>query len=183
MEDTRDTLFNNQHNLPTETEVEEDAKHNGSRTFGIFKIADIEKTKFFLMAGMFFLICYNYALLRELKSTFIISRQNAASISFLKLMYVPPVSIVASVILQKFLTITTNRKILSICLMLYAVYFIAYGLLILPFQDYIEVSHFRLNDRFSDGKMSFRSLEQVLAFFVTITCWTSTLHFIAAEIW
>lgn len=169
--------------LPTETEVERDAKKAGDSTFGIFKVAPIERKKFFLMALQFFFICFIYAVLRELKDTFTLSRQLPASIAVLKLAYVPPVSIIASTIIQKLLTFTNNKNILMVLLVGYAIYFFSYGLIILPLQEKLEPSTFLAGDKFSDEKMVFFGVQSSSALVVTVTCWTSTLHFIASEIW
>lgn len=177
----------NQHfdesNLPTEEEVEIEARKIGRKTFNIFNVAPVEMKKFWFMVFQFFLISYIYAILRELKDGFTLKRQLPASISVMKLAYVPPVSIIASALVAKFLTFSTNQNILLVFLGLYAIYFLAYGLVILPFQDAIEPSTFLVGDYFLDGKMSFRGMEYFGAFCLTLTCWTSTLHFVMSEVW
>lgn len=173
----------NSRNLPTEEQVESEAKRAGEKTFGILPIAKIERKKFIIMSFQFFLISFIYAVLRELKDTFTLSRQLPASIAVLKLAFVPPVSIFASTMIAKLLTITSNRKILMYLLIGYVIYFFFYGIVILPFQEEIEPSTHLAGDLFSDEKMSFKGVQSLAAVIVSFTCWTSTLHFIAAEIW
>lgn len=168
--------------LLTEDEVERQAVERAGR-LGIFRVARVEDGKFWLMGMMFFCIAYIYSVMRELKDSFIIKRQLPASISFLKLIYVPPVSIVASTIVQKLLTISSNKRILSWSVIMFGIYFLLYGIVILPYQDYIEPSNFNATDDFSDSKMVYKGLESVSAIVLTLNCWTSTLHFVASEVW
>lgn len=122
-------------------------------------------------------------MIRELKDSFIIKRQLPASISFLKLIYVPPVSIIASAIVQKLLTISSNKKIFFYVVAVFGIYFFTYGVVILPLQDVIEPSNFNATDDFSDSKMYFKGLKSISAVILTLNCWTSTLHFVASEVW
>lgn len=170
-------------NLPTETEIEAEAKRVGRITFNIYNIAPIEKWKFIIMALQFFLISYIYAILRELKDAFTLKRQLPASIQVMKLFFVPVVSIIASGTIATLLNYYSNRRILMGALMAYAIYFVFYGVVILPLQETIEVSIHFVGDLFSDSKMVFRQIESFAAIMVTFTCWTSTLHFVMSEIW
>ncbi|KRH93171.1 ATP:ADP Antiporter (AAA) Family [Pseudoloma neurophilia] len=178
-----DNSQRNGKNLPTETEVETQARSVGRKTFGIINIASIESSKFILMATQFFLISYVYAVLRELKDAFTLKRQLPASIQVMKLGFVPPVSIIASIIVAKLLSFSSNRKILMGALGFYAIYFLFYGFILLPFQETVEPSIHFAGDKFSDCKMKFRGIESLAAVIVTFTCWTSTLHFVMSEIW
>ncbi|ELA47360.1 hypothetical protein VCUG_01129 [Vavraia culicis subsp. floridensis] len=168
--------------LPTENEVEQLAVRRAGR-FGVYRVAKVEDGKFWLMGGMFFCIAYIYSVIRELKDSFIIKRQLPASISFLKLFYVPPVSIAASALVQKCLTISSNKRIMSYVIAFFGAYFLLYGVVILPLQDKIEPSNFNATDDFSDSKMAYKGLESVSAIVLTLNCWTSTLHFVASEVW
>ncbi|KRH93577.1 ATP:ADP Antiporter (AAA) Family [Pseudoloma neurophilia] len=174
---------NPQKNLPTETQVEEEARAIGRKTFNIWNVAPRECPKLLLMSTQFFLISYVYAILRELKDAFTLKRQLAASIQVMKLWFVPPVSIVASLTVAKLLSYASNRKILMGALCLYAAYFLFYGFIILPYQDKIEPSVHRVGDVFHDSKMKFRGIESLAAVIVTFTCYTSTVHFIMSEVW
>lgn len=169
--------------LPTESEVERNAVKRSRSFFGIYRVANLEDRKFWLMGGMFFCIAYIYSVVRELKDSFIIKRQLPASISFLKLIYVPPVSIAVSALVQKLLTISSNKRIMSYAVAIFGVYFFVYGVVILPLQDKIEPSNFNATDNFCDAKMAYKGMESVSAIVLTLNCWTSTLHFVAAEVW
>ncbi|ELQ74209.1 ATP:ADP Antiporter (AAA) Family [Trachipleistophora hominis] len=166
----------------TENEVEQQAVRRAGR-FGIYRVSKVEDSKFWLMGGMFFCIAYIYSVIRELKDSFIIKRQLPASISFLKLIYVPPVSIAASALVQKCLIFSSNKRILSYVVACFGVYFLVYGVVVLPLQDTIESSNFNATDDFSDSKMAYKGLESVSAIVLTLNCWTSTLHFVASEVW
>lgn len=169
--------------LPTESEVQVQALQNGRKTFGIVNVAPVEYEKCIMISLMFFVISYAYALLRELKDTFIITKQLPASISVLKLYWVPPISIVASTIVQKAFMKYSVGTVLLAFVTGYTFYFLLFGFAIMPLSSSLEPSIHVLGDFFTDEKMKFRGLQAAGAFLLTLTCWTSTLHFIAAEIW
>ncbi|EPR79512.1 ADP/ATP carrier protein [Spraguea lophii 42_110] len=170
-------------NLPTETEVEEQAIARSRYFFGIYRIAKLEDAKLFTMGGIFFLICYVYSVTKELKDTFVIQRQTAISIQYLKLVFVPPIALLGTMIVAKMLVDHDNRYILQRFLMGFAIFFCLFSVLSFPFSFSLDFSTKSLEDSFADGKMKYKGTEFYIALITTVLSWTSTVLFVAAEVY
>ncbi|KRH92723.1 ATP:ADP Antiporter (AAA) Family [Pseudoloma neurophilia] len=171
-------------NLPTEEEIESEAQNrfNGIRTF--WKAARSEDRKLTYISFSFFLIVYIYSVTKDLKDAFIIGRQSPASISILKVFWVPPVATIASLIIQKMSIRMNTEAILKIFLVFYCFYFFGYGIFIPFFRDsLLEPWRIQIGDLQSDSRMEFRHISSLSAFLMTFGCWTGTLHFIMSELW
>lgn len=79
----------NDNNFPTEEELEHEALTRFTDILDIYKIARAEDKKLFCISAMFFLIIYIYFVSKDLKDEFVISRQTPASISILKVFWIP----------------------------------------------------------------------------------------------
>ncbi|KAM0676058.1 hypothetical protein GVAV_000019 [Gurleya vavrai] len=110
-------------------------------------------------------------------------RQEPASISFLKSTFVTPFSIVVVILLQIWLKKSTVASILKSMTLIFGCYFVIYGTLILPFQEFIELNKFLSVDAFGDGKMAMRGLQGVYALLLTVNFWTSSLLYVTSELW
>lgn len=169
--------------LPTENEVEEEANQPAPWPASILRVAKCEKPKFYRMALMFFFIAYIYSVLRDTKDAVVMERQVPASIAFLKTFLVTPCSIVAVIIIQKFLGVTSVSKILKIATLIFGGYFLVYALVLLPFQEKIEFDIYWTMDVFGEGKYSMRGLQVVMALMLAVNFWTSSLLYLSAELW
>lgn len=177
-EQTNDAL------LPTEDEIEEEAQSRFTGILGVYKVARAEDKKLWCISIVFILTVYIHLMLKDLKDIFIIARQVPASISVLKLFWTPPVSTLFSLIAQRMLVRMSSDKVFKVLLCAYILYFLLYGTLILPFRDRgIEIDKMYVIDWLSDGKMEYTGFVSFMATIMTFTSWTSTLHFIAAEVW
>lgn len=177
----RDTELNNSH-LPSEEEIEETAKSRFGGLVGIYKVAPAEDRKLLCISGMFFLIVYIYSVSKDLKDAFVIGRQVAASISVLKVFWVPPIATCFSLLVQKMSVRMKNETILKVFLYGYIVYFVLYAVA-LPFRDWLEPSKFITVDLLSDDKMKYKDFLAFAASIMTFTSYTATLHFVASEVW
>lgn len=168
--------------LPTEDEIERIAEER-KWLFGAVRLAPVEIPKFTFMAIISWSIIYIYSLLRAFKDAFTLDRQDVSCIYYMKTFLIPIVVIIANLILQKLYTKYTNKTILKNIFLFFGVYFLIYGFLILPFRDYIEAGTYFYLDIYSDGQMSYKSLEYLSAPCGIFFRWTSSLHFIMSEVW
>lgn len=171
-------------NLPTEEEIEHLAQNRFTGIMSFWKSAPIEDRKLQYISFSFFLIVYIYSVTKDLKDAFIIGRQSPASISILKVFWVPPIATVASLIIQKMSIRMSTEAILKTFLMIYCVYFFIYGVFVPVLRDsFLEPLRLKTGDFQSDGRMEFKGILSFAAFLMTASCWTGTLHFIMSELW
>lgn len=168
--------------LPTEEEVEKAAEKN-KVLFGSIRIAPIEHKKLWPMTFIFTSILLVYSLAREFKDVFTMDRQSVASIYAIKTFIMPIVAVLATMLVQSLLTRFSNKTILHYTLFFYGVYFILYGAFLFPFRDYIEAGIYTVLDLFSDDQFSYKGGNILIVPLGIIFRWTSSLHFIMAEIW
>lgn len=171
-------------NLPSEEEIEHMAqtRFTGMRSF--WKSAPVEDRKLKYISFSFFLIVYIYSVTKDLKDAFIIGRQSPASISILKVFWVPPIATIASLIVQKMSIRMSTEAILKTFLVIYCFYFFIYGIFVPVLRDsFLEPFRIKMGDFQSDGTMEFRGILSFAAFLMTVSCWTGTLHFIMSELW
>ncbi|KAF7683814.1 ADP,ATP carrier protein 1 [Astathelohania contejeani] len=174
--------MNNYDRLPRESEIEAEANTPG--IFGrIIRIAKIERPKFCCLAAMFFFIALVYSLMRDLKDSFVIEKQGAAAIAFLKTVFITPASIISVLIIQKALNKYTTSQIFRVVTMIFGVYFIFYGVILIRLGEYFEPDKFWASDRFGEGKMGLRKLEFLYSPILTINAWTASLLYISSELW
>ncbi|KAG0440359.1 ADP,ATP carrier protein 2 [Dictyocoela muelleri] len=168
--------------LPTEEEVERMAEEN-KKLFGAVRIAPIERKKFWAMTYIFSSIILIFSIAREFKDVFTMDRQSVAAIYAMKTFVMPIVAVIATMILQSLLTKYSNKTILHYTLLCFGIYFLAYGLVFFPFRDYIEAGTFTVIDLLSDNQFEYKGGNILVVPLGIIFRWTSSLHFIMAEIW
>lgn len=183
--DVRQEPIDEQNNqLPTEQEIEDAAKNRFTGLRSFWKAAKPEDKKLTYISLTFFMIVYIYSVTKDLKDAFVIGRQSAASISVLKVFWVPPIATFASLLVQKMSVRMNTEAILKIFLYVYVVYFFSYGIFVPYFRDTVlEPGRMYASDLLADGRMDFRGVVSFAATIMTVTCWTGTLHFIASELW
>ncbi|RVD91898.1 ATP:ADP Antiporter (AAA) Family [Tubulinosema ratisbonensis] len=171
------------YNIPTEEEVEAEAQSGSTFISRFFKIARCEQTHFWTMTIIFFIIGYVYSLSREMKDALVIERLDPASIPYLKMLIVLPLNIVVVFLVQKFLSVSSIYKVISITSLIFSIYFVCYGIVIQTFRDALELNPYFSRDWFSDGKMEYIGLEWTSALILTINSWTTSLFYVTAELW
>lgn len=182
--DVRQPVEPSDSNLPSEQEIEDEATNRFTGVRSFWKSAKVEDQKLGYISFIFFLIVYIYSVTKDLKDAFIIGRQSPASISVLKVLWVPPVATAVSLIVQKMSIRMNTEAILKIFLMGYVIYFFSYGIFVPYFRDsLLEPTRIGTGDKLSDGKMTFKGVSSSAAFLLTLNCWTGTLHFIMSELW
>ncbi|KAM0688284.1 hypothetical protein COBT_000460 [Conglomerata obtusa] len=170
-------------NIPTEEQVELEATAEKPWPLSIYKVARCERPKFIRMSVMFLLIAYIYSVLRDTKDAVVMERQETASISFLKTLFVSPFSIACIFAIQKWLMVAKVQTILKTTTLIFGVYFVIYGLCVLPFQEFLEPNKFLSIDMFADGRMAIRGLQPMYALLLTGNFYTSSLLYITSELW
>lgn len=179
-----DTQTHAESDLPTEDELEHEAQTRFTGMLSIYKVARAEDRKLLCIGSMFVMAIYVHLLCKDIKDAFVISRQVPASISVLKVFWIPPIAMSFSLITQKMLAKMCNDKVLRVFLCCYSCYFFMYGAVILPFRDSgIEMDRMYTIDFLSDGKMAFKDFISFAASIMTFTSWTSTFHYTLSEVW
>ncbi|KAF7696554.1 ADP,ATP carrier protein 1 [Cucumispora dikerogammari] len=167
----------------TADEIENQARSKGKLTFGIYNIADIETKKFWIMFSAFTLMGLIYSIAREIKDAFVIERQDPSSIQFLKVFGILPAAGFVAAFISNLLMTKTNLTILKGFIIAFVIYFALFGLVLLPLRTFIEGNILTTIDLFADMKMKFFSIHYILGPFMSFWSWTSTINFIASEIW
>lgn len=174
----------NVNDLQTEEEIEQEANARFTGLLAIYRAAKVEDRKLLSISFMFFLIVYVYSVSKDLKDAFIIGRQVPASISVLKVFWVPPIATFFSLLVSKLSVRMRNETVLKFFLYGFTGYFLLYGLFVPFFRDsLLEANRMGMYDLLSDGKMAFKDFVAFGASIMTFTSWTGTLHFIASEVW
>ncbi|EJW02597.1 hypothetical protein EDEG_02994 [Edhazardia aedis USNM 41457] len=168
--------------LPTEDEVDEEAKHRVEWYGAFFKVAKCEFSKIWRMCLMFGLVAYIYSVLRVVKDAIVSERQIPASIQFLKLTLVTPCSIFSVIIVTYLLGRMSIGNVLKICVLFFGVFFLVYGLT-MNFHHFVEKNEYWAINKLGDGKCSFRGLASLYPVFLCINFWTSSLLYLFSELW
>lgn len=160
--------------LPTEDQIEFEAN---SKTI---RLARAEYSMFGHLAGMFTIISFLYSIGRIMKDAAVLSKQHQSSIFGLKILILF-LSVFVMGFIQKGLSKNPLTKIFNVTLYTFAVIFIALGLLCLPLSKYIQADFFWARDIFADGKFKTRGLDSFCPIVLIYNEWTSSLVYIACE--
>jgi AAA family ATP:ADP antiporter len=137
-----------------------------------------ERTKFLAMAGMFFLIVFNYNFLRTFKDTIVVTDPNsgAEAIPFIKVWAILP----GALLLTYFFTRLTNRfsreKVFYIMMSIFLVFFALFTFILYPLRDFLH-PHSLADYLQSVLPSGFKGL---IAIFRN---WTFTLFYVMCELW
>ncbi|TBT98772.1 ADP,ATP carrier protein [Hamiltosporidium magnivora] len=168
--------------LPTEAQIEAIAR-SGTGIWSHFKVAPQERPKFWFMCAIFLIIAYIYSVMRDMKDVLVTERLDPASLSYLKMLFVTPISILVVVLLQKPLSRYGVGPVFNAVVIVFGIYNVVYGLVVIPLQNTLEPSPFLFRDSFGDGKMAVRGLEALLGVLLTLNSYTTTIAYVFAELW
>jgi AAA family ATP:ADP antiporter len=130
------------------------------------------------MFFIFFLIAFNYNVLRSYKDTIIVTASNsgAEAIPFIKLWAVLPSAILFTLLFTRLSNYFSREKVFYITISIFIVFFFLFAFVLYPAQEYLHPN--QLADR----------LQQVLpsgfrGFIALFRNWTFTLFYIMSELW
>lgn len=127
---------------------------------------------------MFFLISFNYTILRDLKDSLLVTApgSGAEAIPFLKVWGVLPFAVVFMLIYSKLSNKLSKEKLFYTAIIPFLVFFALFAFVIYPISDYIHPTALadKLQDILPNGARGFVAL---------FRNWTFSLFYIMAELW
>ncbi len=157
--------------------MQTDKEFTGWRSF-FWPIHRYEWKKFFGMAGMFFLIVFNYNFLRTFKDTIVVTDPNsgAEAIPFIKVWAILPGAILLTYFFTKLANKYSREKVFYIMMSLFLVFFFVFTFVLYPLRDVLHPNAFadQLQAALPAG---FKGL---IAIFRN---WTFTLFYVMCELW
>jgi ATP:ADP antiporter, AAA family len=137
-----------------------------------------ERRKFALMIVMFFLISFNYNILRAVKDTFIVTApgSGAEAIPFIKVWLMLPMAFLMTYIFTKLSNKYTLEKVFYIMIWIFLGFFTAFTLFLYPYKDYLHLTS--LADHLQGVLPS--GFKGVIAI---IRNWTLTTFYVMSELW
>jgi AAA family ATP:ADP antiporter len=141
-------------------------------------IHNSELKKFIPLFLIFFLIAFNYNVLRSYKDSIIITaaQSGAETIPFIKLWAVLPSAVLFTLLFTRLSNWYTREKVFYVTLSIFLVFFFLFGFVLYPAQDFLHPN--RLAD----------SLQEILpagfkGFIAIFRNWTFTLFYVMSELW
>ncbi|MDE3045095.1 MAG: NTP/NDP exchange transporter [Verrucomicrobiota bacterium] len=157
-----------------ETDKEE---FKGWRSF-FWPVYRSEWKKFFPMLGMFFLIAFNYNLLRTFKDSMVVTAPNsgAETIPFIKVWAIIPCAILLTYVFTRLANRFSREKVFYIMMFIFLSFFFLFTFVLYPLRDYLHPHEFadRLQALLPSG---FKGL---IAIFRN---WTFTLFYVMCDLW
>lgn len=139
-----------------------------------------ELRKFIPMVLILFCVLFNFTMVRILKDalvvTALVGKNGARVIPYIKLYYVIPGTALFILMYAKLSNTLSKRQLYCICLVPFLIFFFLFGFFIYPYHDILHGSTATLQK----WQKAWPSLE---FFFPTITNWSYTLFYVAAEMW
>ncbi|MEQ9115410.1 MAG: Npt1/Npt2 family nucleotide transporter [Rickettsiales bacterium] len=145
-----------------------------------------ELKKFFPMAFMLFFILFNYSVLRVLKDSLVIPALGAEAVSFIKSYFVVPCAVVFALLYAKMTNLMNFNRIFFSISAFYLVYFIFFGLVIYPHQEFFHPSSYLVNKLIHEKyDLYFFSIDMdhFKWFIIIFGKWSFVLNYILAELW
>ncbi|PIS03235.1 MAG: AAA family ATPase [Chlamydiae bacterium CG10_big_fil_rev_8_21_14_0_10_42_34] len=137
-----------------------------------------ELKKFLPMFFIFFLIAFNYNVLRSYKDTIVITaaHSGAETIPFIKLWAVLPSAILFTLLFTRLSNHFTREKVFYITLSIFIVFFFLFAFILYPSQELLHPNNLadKLQHLLPDGFKGF------IAIFRN---WTFTLFYVMSELW
>ncbi len=137
-----------------------------------------ELSKFLPMFFIFFLISFNYNVLRSYKDTIVITASNsgAETIPFIKLWAVLPCAILFTLLYTRLSNWFSREKVFYVIMSIFIVFFFIFAFILYPAQDFLHPNN--LADR----------LQEILpvgfkGFIAIFRNWTFTLFYVMSELW
>ncbi len=144
----------------------------------LWPIHNFELKKVLPMFFMFFLISFNYTILRDTKDTLLVTApgSGAEAIPFLKFWGVLPMAIIFMLIYAKLSNKLTKEKLFYATIIPFIVFFALFALVFYPFREALHPVAFadRLQEMLPAGFMGLIAL---------IRNWTFSMFYIMAELW
>lgn len=141
-------------------------------------IHNFELKKLLPMLSLFFLILFNYTVLRDTKDSLIVTAPNsgAEAIPFLKVWGVLPFAVLFMIIYSKLSNKLSKQALFYTTITPFVVFFAAFAFIIYPLRDYLHPTDLadKLQTILPDG---FKGLVAIFR------NWTYSLFYIMAELW
>lgn len=137
----------------------------------LWPIYPSEMKKFMTMTIMFFCIVFNFAFLRAIKDSLVITTMGAEALPTLKLWFVMPATVLFVLIYAKLLNVFSKDKVFHIVVSSFFVYFVLFATVFYPFQN-------SLHPTFSNDYGVF-----VKKLLLPIEHWTFSSFYVIAELW
>lgn len=149
----------------------------GWRSF-FWPIHRYEWKKFFGMAGMFFLIVFNYNFLRTFKDTIVVTDPNsgAEAIPFIKVWAILPGAILLTFFFTRLANKYSREKVFYIMMSIFLVFFFIFTFVLYPLRDYLHPNG--LADQLQAALPA--GFKGLIAIFRN---WTFTLFYVMCELW
>ena len=137
-----------------------------------------ENWKFIPMFAIFFLISFNYNILRTAKDTLIVTAPNsgAETIPFIKLWIMLPCAILITYIFTKVSSKYSRDKVFYTMLAIFVGFFLFFTFILYPIRETLHPTEFtlRLQQHFPKGMHGLLAL---------VRNWTFTLFYVMSELW
>ncbi len=137
-----------------------------------------ELKKFLPMFFIFFLIAFNYNILRSYKDSIVVtaSQSGAEAIPFMKIWGVLPSAILFTLLFTRISNWFSREKVFYITLSIFLVFFLLFAFVLYPAQEALHPNHFA------------DSLQEILptgfkGFIAIFRNWTYTLFYVMSELW
>jgi len=147
------------------------------RTF-FWPIHRSEWKKFFPMMGLFFLITFNYNLLRAFKDSIVVTAPNsgAEAIPFIKVWAILPGALLLTLLFTRLANRFNREKVFYIMMSVFLVFFFIFTFVLYPLRDYLH-PHALADTLQTILPEGFKGL---IAIFRN---WTFTLFYVMCELW
>lgn len=150
---------------------------SGWRSF-FWPIHRFEWKKFFPVMGIFFLIAFNYNLLRTFKDSIVVTAPNsgAEAIPFIKVWVILPGAILLTFLFTRLANRFSREKVFYIMMFLFMAFFFIFTFILYPLRNYLHPHH--LADQLQAFLPS--GFKGLIAIFRN---WTFTLFYVMCELW
>jgi AAA family ATP:ADP antiporter len=149
--------------------------------FGIFRsllwpIHRHELRKVLPMLFVFFLVCFNYSVLRNIKDSLVVTASGAEVIPYIKLWAILPMAIVSTYIFTKLSNRFSQEKMFYIIISFFLVVFALFGFILYPMRDAIH---------FTEAAETICAYlpDGCRGFVMMCRDWSFTLFYAIAELW
>ena len=162
-----------------ETSNEETGKEKFGKWRSFFwPIYRFELKKFLPVFGMFFLIVFNYNLLRTFKDSMVVTAPNsgAEAIPFIKVWAILPSAILLTFIFTRLANRFSREKVFYIMMFIFIIFFFLFTFVLYPLRDYLHPHE--LADKLQ--ALLPAGFKGLIAIFRN---WTFTLFYVMCELW
>ena len=142
----------------------------------LWPIHSSELSKFLPMLFVFFLIAFNYNILRSIKDTLIVTSSGAEAIPFIKVWAILPMALVITYLFTKLSNKYTTEKVFYIMMVIFLGFFALFTFVLYPLRNVLQPNQF--------ADFLQRILPQGFSGFIAmIRNWTLTAFYVMAELW